>query len=111
MTCEFDLRISMIKCYLVCLLLTQKCLFCCDKKIRDKKLWRKKILIYNNNNSFSLIFGKIKRRFFFEPMRLYNYYFRHTRFVVRFITIFSNNKHCIIIIDTIIITIIKIKEK
>lgn len=81
------------------------------KKYAIRNCGEKKILIYNNNNSFSLIFGKIKRRFFFEPMRLYNYYFRHTRFVVRFITIFSNNKHCIIIIDTIIITIIKIKEK
>lgn len=99
------------KCYLVCLLLTQKCLFCCDKKKNAKRnCGEKEILIYNNN-SFSLTCGKIKRRFFFEPMRLYNYYFRYTRFVVRFITICSNNEHCIIIIATIIITIIKIKVK
>lgn len=77
------------------------------KKKREKKLWRKNIIYINN--SFSLTVGKIKRRFFFEPIRLYNYYFRHTRFVVRFITTFSNNKNCIIIIATIIITIIKIK--
>lgn len=51
------------KCYLVCLLLTQKCLFCCDKKIA-KNCGEKEILIYNNNYSFSITLGKIKGGFF-----------------------------------------------